>query len=100
MGIGTLRRYRRMKVVENAAERQIGAAAAFEAKRRATPATPLPDPFINARVRAALLEATPTPYDSLEDLQGATVEELTRVPGIGTATAERIIAEVDALLGG
>lgn len=92
----TFRRYRAMKARQLAAEGQTSVAAAFEAKRRASPGTPLPEDFLDARTRAALLAATPVPYDTLEDLELAPEAELTRVPGIGPATARRIIAAVEA----
>lgn len=95
MGIATFRRYRHLKARQAAEQNRLGVAAAFEAKRRASPGTPLPPGFINQRTYEALL-ASQVPYDCFEDLVGATVEELVRVPGIGTRTAEKIIEQVEA----
>jgi len=99
MGLGTFRRhrqrrYRGQKARQAAREGRTAAAMAFEAKRRASPGTPLPAGFINARVYEALIHAKPVPYDTYEDLLGATEQELVQIPGIGASTARKIIAAV------
>lgn len=71
-------------------------ALTFEGKRQGTPGTPLGEEFLDARTRAALAAARPSPYTAYEDLIDATEAELTRVDGIGPATARKIIAEVAA----
>lgn len=96
MGAATFRRYRAMKARQAAAEGRTAAAAAFEAKRRDSPGTPLPEGFINARTYQALTEAAPVPYDCYEDLVGVTAAELERLPGIGRSTAEKIVTAVEA----
>jgi len=91
----SFRRYRGAKAraaIENGDD---AVASAHVATRDATPGTPLPDDF-PAR---DLLAAAPVPYTTLEDLTGATEAELTKVTGIGTATARRILAALDTLTG-
>lgn len=93
MGMISFRRYRGAKAREALANGQEAIASAHVATRNATPGTPLPDDF-PAR---DLLAAAPVPYTTREDLAGATVTELVRVPGIGQATARRILAALEAL---
>lgn len=93
MGIMTFRRYRGAKARAAISNGDDAIASAHVAARDATPGTPLPSDF-PAR---DLLASAPVPYTTIEDLTGATEAELTRVPGIGVATAKRILAAHQAL---
>lgn len=88
----TARRYRARKAAELAEAGQTAVAAAFRAKAEATPATPLPADFPG---RDKLEAATPMPYTTYEDLNGANADELVAIDGIGRKTAERILAAVE-----
>lgn len=89
----SFRRYRGAKA-RAALENGLDAiASAHVSARDATSGTPLPEDF---PARALLASAT-VPYTTLEDLAGATEVELTRVPGVGTATARRILAALASL---
>lgn len=84
MGVGTLRRYYRLKA-EEAQAREAGAVAAvFEAKREEAPATPLPEGF---PLRDKLVELG---YRALEDLRGATEDELV-ARGLTRRQASRVL---------
>lgn len=89
MGIGTLRRYHRLKA-EAAKKKGEGAlAAAFESKRQGDPCTPLAEDFPG---REALVAAG---LGCEEDLRGADMNELTTIKGIGKKTAEKILAALE-----
>ncbi len=89
MGIGTLRRYHRLKAAAARARGEPGLAAAFEAKKRGSPCTPLPEDFPG---REALVAAG---RECLEDVRGATLKELVDIKGIGKKTAEKILAALE-----
>jgi len=89
MGIGTLRRYRRLKAEAKRKQGEAGLASAFEAKVKEAPCTPLPEDFPG---RDALVAAG---RGCLEDLKGASLEELTQIKGIGKKTAEKILAALE-----
>lgn len=89
----SFRRYRGAKARVALENGDDAIASAHVATRDSTPGTPLPDDF-PAR---ELLAAAPVPYTTIDDLANATVTELTKVSGIGTATATRILAALAAL---
>jgi predicted flap endonuclease-1-like 5' DNA nuclease len=92
----TFRRYRQMKARSAADLSQEALAGLHATAADAAPAgTPLADDF-PAR---ALLTTAQVPYAYVEDLYGVTEGELTRIAGIGPATARRIIAAAKAALG-
>lgn len=95
MGIATFRRYRQQKALEAARRGETGVAAAFKAKQEASPGTPLPADFVNAKVHEALTTAQPVAYSTYEDLNGASVDELVAINGIGRKTAEKILSLVE-----
>ena len=95
MGMMTFRRYRGAKARVALENGDDAIASAHVATRDSTTGTPLPEDF-PAR---DLLAAAPVPYTTIEDLYGSTATELTKVPGIGTATAKRILAALAALEG-
>jgi len=91
MGIGTLRRYHKLKAEAAAGRGDLGQAGALTAKHEADEGTPLPDDF-PAR---DLLEAAK--YTTIEDLDGATGDELAKVKGITLTQVAQVLAAVAAL---
>lgn len=96
MSTTTVRRY--LKNRKDAAEErgEEGIAAAFAAKRDGQPVTPFPVKF---PARAALLDAEGAKYQGLEDIDGATPEELTALRGIGESSAKAILTQTPVELG-
>lgn len=93
MGVGTLRRYRALKARAAQERNEEGIAGAFKTKQEETPGTPLPEDFPGYD---DLTVAEPTAYTTYEDLDGATVDELVAINGIGKATANKILAAVES----
>lgn len=85
MGVGTLRRYYRLKAQAAEQRAEEAVASAFEAKRQETAGTPLPADFPH---RERLLEAG---YETLEDLRGATEDELVE-RGLTRRQAAKVLA--------
>lgn len=89
VGVGTLRRYYRLKAEAAEQREERAVAAVFQEKREATPGTPLPEDFPH-RERLVVLG-----YQTLEDLRGATEDEL-----VGRGLTRRQAAKVLAALTG
>jgi hypothetical protein len=88
MGIGTLRRYYRHKVVANNAAGDVGVAMAFQAKLEATAGTPLLETFPH---RQLLIDRG---YTMVEDLHSATIEELMDV-GLKKTQAQAVLKALE-----
>lgn len=88
MAVITPRRYWLLKSRACAARGEEGLALAFLSKHRDAPGTALPDDFPS---RPALVAAG---YTVLEDLQGATVEELVEDAMLSRRDAELVLAAV------
>ena len=94
MGMLTFRRYRLLKAQAAAARGETALELAHRGVQRSQPGTPLPENFISSKVRGLLVGAG---YECIEDLNGATVEELEKINGIASKTAQRILDEIAIL---
>lgn len=91
--IGTSpRRYYLLKARAHEEAGELALAAAFRGKALAYAGTPLPATFPHA---AALATITP-PYITLEDLRGATVDELVKYAGLARHHAAEVIAAIES----
>lgn len=92
MGVGTIRRYYRLRAEALRQQAAEAVAAVYEAKAEAQPGTQFPDNF---PLRDRLIAAG---YSVVEELRGATADELV-AKGFTRRQAERIL-EALAGLGG
>lgn len=86
------RRYYLRKAQQAERDGDAGLAGAWRAKQRALPSLPLPADFPFAK------ELAEQGYLGLEDLNGATVTELSRIVRLNTREGERVLAAFAALL--
>lgn len=97
MGLLTFQRYRLRKAQELAERGERALAGVFKTKHLEDPgADVLPENFINAKVYGLLTTAEPVPYTTYQALNGASVDELVKISGIGEVTAQKILDAVDA----
>lgn len=93
MAIRTYRRYLRLKLEAAAMRMDYGLVGAWAAKLEANPGTPLAEDFPG---RQKLAEAG---YTALEDLDGATADELAAVKGLGASVVGQVLEAVATLTG-
>lgn len=92
MGVGTLRRHYRNKVLAREMVGEDATAMVYQAKADAIPGHALPVKFVTARLRAALIEKGIT---TLDDLNGASAAEIAERTGLAKTDAGKIRVAVE-----
>lgn len=92
MGVGTLRRHYRNKVLAREMVGDDATAMVYQAKADAIAGFALPRKFVSAKIRAALVAAQLT---TLDDLNGATVAEVADRTGLSKMEAGKVVKAVE-----
>jgi len=91
MGVGTLRRHYRNKILAREMTGEDATAMVYQAKADAIAGFALPRKFVNARIRQVLVDANLT---TLDDLNGATTAEIAERTGLNKMDAGKVRAAV------
>lgn len=89
MGVGTLRRHYRTKVLARKELGETATAMAYQDKLNRTGGTPLPITFVSEKARKALIDKG---YITLDDLNGVTAEALIKATGLSKTDVGKVLA--------
>lgn len=92
MGVGTLRRHYRNKVLAREFVGEDATAMVYQAKADAIAGFALPRKFVSTKIRAKLVELNLT---TLDDLNGATVAEVAERTGLSKQEAGKVVKAVE-----